>query len=98
MIEIEAWAKAHPKLDAVAIGAAVAEVSNEEMQSMMSVLEDALDSFSAEAVKHATALAPHLENSELAKQLVSATEQFDFDRALALLGSIPRENQEYGVD
>lgn len=98
MIEIEAWAKAQPKLDAVAIGAAVAEVSNEEMQSMVSVLEDALDSFSAEAVKHATALAPHLENSELAEQLVSATEQFDFERALALLGSIPRENQGYGGD
>ncbi|MEK9587527.1 MAG: response regulator [Gammaproteobacteria bacterium] len=96
MIEIEAWAKAQPKLDAVAIGAAVAEVSNEEMQSMVSVLEDALDSFSAEAVKHATKLAPHLGNKELAEQLVSATEQFDFERALALLGSIPRENQEYG--
>ena len=50
----------------------------------------------AEAVRHASALAPHLENSELAQQLVSATDAFDFERALALLGSIPKENQEQG--
>ena len=58
------------------------------MHRSMSV-KRALDSFSAEAVKHATALAPHLENSELAEQLVSATEQFDFERALALLETFP---------
>ena len=43
---------------------------------------------------HATALARHLDNDGLAQQLVLAAEQFDYERALALLETIPEVSRD----
>ena len=89
MTEIEAWSKTQPNPGAAAGEAGHSADGREDLQSMISTLREALDSFSAESVGHATALARHLDNDGLAQQLVLAAEQFDYERALALLETIP---------
>ena len=94
MTEIEAWSKTQPNPDAAAGEAGHSADGREDLQSMISTLREALDSFSAESVGHATALARHLDNDGLAQQLVLAAEQFDYERALALLETIPEVSRD----
>ena len=94
MTEIEAWSKTQPNPGAAAGEAGHSADGREDLQSMISTLREALDSFSAESVGHATALARHLDNDGLAQQLVLAAEQFDYERALALLETIPEVSRD----
>ena len=94
MTEIEAWSKTQPNPGAAAGEAGHSADGREDLQSMISTLREALDSFSAESVGHATALARHFDNDGLAQQLVLAAEQFDYERALALLETIPEVSRD----
>ena len=94
MTEIEAWSKTQPNPGAAAGEAEHSADGREDLQSMISTLKEALDSFSAESVGHATALARHLDDDGLAQQLVLAAEQFDYERALALLETIPEVSRD----
>ena len=97
MTEIEAWSKTQLNPGTAVVDAGLSTVGREDLQSMISTLREALDSFSAESVGHATAVARYLDNDELAQQLVLAAEQFDYERALALLETIPELSRDKGI-